>query len=53
MRVRRRLKEIDWFFAEDEGWKVGFGAYMARPLDEDGNAGLLQEEYAEGWRSKY
>jgi hypothetical protein len=47
------LREVDWFFAEDEGRKVSFVAYMARPLDEDGNAGLLQEEYGEGWRSKY
>jgi hypothetical protein len=47
------LREVEWFFAEDEGRKVSFVAYMARPLDEDENAGLLQEEYDEGWRSKY
>ena len=28
---RTPLREVAWFFAVEEGWEVGVGAYAARP----------------------
>lgn len=45
---KRPLREVNWFFAEDEGWEVGVGAYVARPTEEEGNDGLLEAEFGKG-----
>jgi hypothetical protein len=41
------LREVNWFFAEDEGWSIGVGGYVARPT-KDGGDGELDAEFAEG-----
>lgn len=41
------LREVNWFFAEEEGWSVGVGGYVARPTKEGGD-GELDAEFAEG-----
>jgi regulation of enolase protein 1 (concanavalin A-like superfamily) len=41
------LREVNWFFAEDEEWQVGIGGYVARPTKEGGD-GKLDVEFAEG-----
>ena len=41
------LREVNWFFADEEGWRVGVGGYVARPTKEGGEAGL-DVEFAEG-----
>ncbi|KAF2749836.1 hypothetical protein M011DRAFT_465499 [Sporormia fimetaria CBS 119925] len=33
---RRPLREMNWVFADEEGWKVGVGGYVARPGKEGG-----------------
>jgi regulation of enolase protein 1 (concanavalin A-like superfamily) len=44
---RRPLREVTWAFAEEEGWSVGIGGYVARPTEEGGD-GLLEAEFGEG-----
>jgi regulation of enolase protein 1 (concanavalin A-like superfamily) len=44
---RRPLREVAWFFAEDEGWEVGVGGYVARPTEEGGDQ-VLEAEFANG-----
>ncbi|KAF2193388.1 hypothetical protein K469DRAFT_551016 [Zopfia rhizophila CBS 207.26] len=44
---RRPLREVNWVFAEEEGWKVGIGGYVARPTKEGGD-GLLEAEFEKG-----
>lgn len=41
------LREINWVFADEEGWEVGIGGYVARPTKEGGDASL-ESEFAEG-----
>ncbi|KAF2628830.1 hypothetical protein BU25DRAFT_409856 [Macroventuria anomochaeta] len=41
------LREVNWFFAEEEGWSVGVGGYVARPT-KDGGDEELGVEFAEG-----
>jgi regulation of enolase protein 1 (concanavalin A-like superfamily) len=45
---KRPLREVNWFFAEDEEWEVGVGAYVARPTEVEGDDGLLEAEFGEG-----
>jgi regulation of enolase protein 1 (concanavalin A-like superfamily) len=44
---RRPLREVNWFFAEEEGWEVGIGGYVARPTKEGGEE-LLEAEFGAG-----
>lgn len=44
---RRPLREVNWFFAEEEGWEVGVGGYVARPTKEGGEE-LLEAEFGAG-----
>ncbi|PSN73681.1 hypothetical protein BS50DRAFT_569179 [Corynespora cassiicola Philippines] len=44
---RRPLREVTWFFAEEEGWEVGVGGYVARPNTDNGD-GLLEAEFGKG-----
>jgi len=44
---RRPLREVNWVFAEEEGWSVGIGGYVCRPTKEGGD-GELQAEFGEG-----
>lgn len=44
---RRPLREVNWVFAEEEGWDIGIGGYVARPTTEGGE-GLLEAEFAAG-----
>lgn len=44
---RRPLREVNWVFAEEEGWEVGIGGMVARPTTEGGE-GLLTAEFGEG-----
>lgn len=44
---RRPLREINWIFAEEEGWDVGVGGYVCRPTKEGGD-GELSAEFVEG-----
>lgn len=44
---RRPLREVNWFFAEEEGWEVSVGAYVARPTKEGGDE-VLEAEFEEG-----
>jgi regulation of enolase protein 1 (concanavalin A-like superfamily) len=44
---RRPLREVNWFFAEEEGWEVGVGAYVARPTKEGGEE-VLEAVFGEG-----
>lgn len=41
------LREINWVFADEEGWSVGIGGYVARPTKEGGEASL-EAEFADG-----
>lgn len=41
------LREVNWFFAEEEGWSIGIGGYVARPTKDGGDA-ELDAEFAEG-----
>ncbi|KAJ4307388.1 hypothetical protein N0V94_009739, partial [Neodidymelliopsis sp. IMI 364377] len=41
------LREVNWFFADDEAWTVGVGGYVARPTEEGGQ-GELEVQFAEG-----
>lgn len=42
------LREVNWFFAEEEeGWSVGIGGYVARPTKAGGD-GELEVAFAEG-----
>lgn len=40
---RRPLREVNWVFADEEGWEVGVGGYVARPTTEGGEGGLVVE----------
>ncbi|KAF1967125.1 hypothetical protein BU23DRAFT_559671 [Bimuria novae-zelandiae CBS 107.79] len=40
---RRPLREVNWIFAEEEGWKVGVGGAVARPSKDGGEADLTAE----------
>lgn len=44
---RKPLREVNWVFAEEEGWEVGVGGYVARPTVEGGE-GELEAEFGEG-----
>jgi regulation of enolase protein 1 (concanavalin A-like superfamily) len=44
---RRPLREVNWAFAEEEGWSVGVGGYVCRPTKEGGEE-LLEAEFGEG-----
>jgi regulation of enolase protein 1 (concanavalin A-like superfamily) len=44
---RRPLREVNWVFAEEEGWSVGVGGYVARPTQEGGD-GELKVEFGSG-----
>jgi regulation of enolase protein 1 (concanavalin A-like superfamily) len=41
------LREVNWFFAEDEEWQVGIGGYVCRPTKEGGDE-ELKAEFKEG-----
>ncbi|KAF2276708.1 uncharacterized protein EI97DRAFT_397541, partial [Westerdykella ornata] len=41
---RQPLREVNWVFAEEEGWEVGVGGYVARPTVEGGE-GELEAEF--------
>jgi regulation of enolase protein 1 (concanavalin A-like superfamily) len=41
------LREVNWVFADEEGWEVGVGGFVARPTKE-GPEGLLEAEFKEG-----
>ena len=46
---RRPLREVTWVFANEEGWKVGVGGYVARPtMEASGDQGELVAEFGEG-----
>jgi hypothetical protein len=44
---RRPLREVNWVFAEEEGWSVGIGGYVCRPTEEGGEESL-EAEFKEG-----
>ncbi|KAJ4989201.1 hypothetical protein SVAN01_05280 [Stagonosporopsis vannaccii] len=44
---RRPLREVNWVFAEEKGWSVGLGAYVARPTLQGGQE-ELQAEFKDG-----
>lgn len=44
---RKPLREVNWVFAEEEGWSVGIGGYTCRPTTEGGDA-ELHTAFAEG-----
>ncbi|KAF1845514.1 uncharacterized protein K460DRAFT_284512 [Cucurbitaria berberidis CBS 394.84] len=44
---RRPLREINWIFADEEGWSVGIAGYVCRPTKEGGEE-LLEAEFKEG-----
>ncbi|KAF2243751.1 hypothetical protein BU26DRAFT_523344 [Trematosphaeria pertusa] len=44
---RRPLREVNWVFADEDGWNVGIGGYVCRPTTEGGE-GLLEAEFEEG-----
>jgi regulation of enolase protein 1 (concanavalin A-like superfamily) len=44
---RRPLREVNWVFADEEGWSVGVGGYVCRPTEE-GREELLEAVFEEG-----
>ncbi|CAO2656002.1 Nn.00g048050.m01.CDS01 [Neocucurbitaria sp. VM-36] len=44
---RRPLREVNWLFADEEGWSVGVAGYVCRPTKEGGEE-ELQAEFKEG-----
>jgi len=40
---RRPLREVNWVFAEEEGWSVGIAGFVARPTKEGGDGELVAE----------
>ncbi|KAF2261942.1 hypothetical protein CC78DRAFT_535171 [Lojkania enalia] len=44
---RRPLREVNWIFADEDGWEIGIGGYVCRPTKE-GGAGLLEAEFEKG-----
>lgn len=44
---RRPLREVNWIFAEEEGWSVGIGGYVCRPTTEGGEE-RLEAEFEDG-----
>ncbi|PVI05060.1 hypothetical protein DM02DRAFT_610930 [Periconia macrospinosa] len=50
---RKPLREVNWFFADEEDWSVGVGGYVARPtkLEENGtDTSTLEAEFPEGFQ---
>ncbi|KAF1956898.1 hypothetical protein CC80DRAFT_411640 [Byssothecium circinans] len=48
---RRPLREVAWFFADEEGWNVGVGGYVCRPtkIEENGtDTSTLTAEFSKG-----
>lgn len=37
------LREVNWFFADQEGWSVGVGGAVARPNNEGADEELVAE----------
>lgn len=46
------LREVNWVFAEEEGWYVGIGGYVARETKEGGEESL-ETEFEEGFEVEY
>lgn len=44
---RLPVRELTWFFAEEEGWEIGVGAYVARETEGDGRD-EFEVEFGEG-----
>ena len=44
---RRPLREVNWVFADEEGWSVSIAGYVARPTTEGGD-GKLEAEFKNG-----
>jgi hypothetical protein len=44
---RRPLREVNWVFADEEGWSVSIAGYVCRPTKEGGEE-LLEAEFKEG-----
>lgn len=44
---RRPLREVNWMFAEEDGWDIGVGGYVCRPTKEGGDE-LLEAEFGQG-----
>lgn len=44
---RRPLREVNWVFADEEGWSVSIAGYVCRPT-KDGGDELLQAEFEDG-----
>ncbi|OAK96115.1 hypothetical protein IQ06DRAFT_296920 [Phaeosphaeriaceae sp. SRC1lsM3a] len=44
---RRPLREVNWIFADEEGWSVSIAGYVCRPTKEGGD-GELVADFAEG-----
>jgi hypothetical protein len=44
------IREVNWVFADEEGWSIGIAGYVCRPtkLSESGDEELLEAEFAEG-----
>jgi regulation of enolase protein 1 (concanavalin A-like superfamily) len=46
---RRPLREVTWVFANEEGWKLGVGGYVARPTAEgESDQAELVADFGEG-----
>lgn len=47
---RSPLRELNWVFADEEGWEVGVGGFVARPEEEGpgGKEGILEAEFPGG-----
>jgi regulation of enolase protein 1 (concanavalin A-like superfamily) len=47
---RLPIREVNWVFADEEGWSVAIAGYVCRPtkLGESGDEELLEAEFAEG-----
>jgi regulation of enolase protein 1 (concanavalin A-like superfamily) len=47
---RLPIREVNWVFADEEGWNVGVAGYVCRPtkLVESGDEELLEVEFSEG-----
>lgn len=46
--TRAPLREVNWVFAEEEGWEVGVGGFVARPTKEGRGEMDLEAEFGEG-----
>ncbi|KAF2642826.1 hypothetical protein P280DRAFT_276236 [Massarina eburnea CBS 473.64] len=48
---RRPLREVAWFFADEEDWNIGIGGYVCRPtkVEENGtDTSTLEAEFSRG-----